>query len=121
MRAGRRVDRKQEVTMPRYLIERDVLGWTDEDLDAASLRAQMCAPWFEDLEWVISYHDAERGILLCIYNADTVEKIQAHSKFSGLPVGAIRPVTEIHPEDVEGMIDIAMPNGTEAPLEQPGV
>src|SRR5690606_34998695 len=42
----RHAAKRREESMPRYLIERDVSGWTAEEIDVAGLRAKMCAPWF---------------------------------------------------------------------------
>lgn len=87
--------------MPRYLIERDVSGWTADEIDAAGLRAKMCAPWFAGLNWIISYHDAERQFLFCVYDSNSEDDIRARARFAGLPAGAVRAIQEIHPEDID--------------------
>jgi hypothetical protein len=106
-----------EDTMPRYLIERDISGWTDEDLDAAGLRAKMCAPWFEHLNWIISYRDRARELLYCIYDAENEEQVRSHSKFSGIPLEAVRPVEEIDPNEIVGG-DVEGVSAPDAALEQ---
>lgn len=93
--------------MPRYLIERAVPGWTGEEIEAAGLRAKMCAPWFEGLHWIVSYLDDAQGTLFCIYDSPDEDSIRAHARFAGIPAGEIRVVSEIHPEDIEGDVDEA--------------
>lgn len=104
--------------MPRFLIERDVSGWTAEDLDVAALRAKLCAPWFDGLEWIISYHDTDRHALLCVYDAHSEDDIRAHARFAGLPAGAIRQVEEIDPADIDRDNDPAVETAAvEAPSD----
>ncbi len=53
--------------MPLYLIERDFTDSTQEELGAATIRAKMCTPWYEGMEWIRSYYESALERTLCIY------------------------------------------------------
>lgn len=85
-----------------WVIERDVAGWTEDELQAAGIRAKMCVRWYADMEWVRSFYDIEGARSLCVYRADNEQDIRRHSLASGLPCGVVLPVEEVLPSDVGG-------------------
>lgn len=84
-----------------WMIERDVTGWSDADLEAAAIRAKICAVWYPNMEWIRSFYDREVGRTLCFYRAETEEDIRTHSRASGIPCDRITPVEEILPSDLD--------------------
>ena len=84
--------------MPRYLVLRKVPGATDEDIDAAALRAIWCLPEFPSLRWVRSYWDRELEELRCIYDGPDPQLIREHAANSQIPCDEVRAVTEFGPE-----------------------
>ncbi len=85
--------------MALYCIHRQVgKSLTQDDLDAAAVRAIMCAPQFPGLKWHRSYWDREQGRLECYYEANTVRDIQEHARVARIPCDDIRLVDEVNPE-----------------------
>lgn len=84
--------------MPLYRIHRDVGDISQEDLDAASFRAIMCAPQFPGLKWVRSYWDQEAGRLDCIYDAANPQQLEEHARVSRIPCDEVCEVTEMLPD-----------------------
>jgi hypothetical protein len=99
--------------MPRYKVERDVSGWSEDDLWAAALRATICAHWYEEMRWLTSYLDVERQRLSCIWDARSEEDVRAHAWSSGLPVTDVRAVRTIAPaalsEGGAGRVAVGLP------------
>ncbi len=87
--------------MPLYQITRDFAGVTGPDLTAAGIRAKMCISWCNGLRWIESFHDTDREVTTCIYEAASAEDIRLHSKIAAIPCGEIREVDLIRPEDIE--------------------
>lgn len=83
-----------------WMIERDVAGWTEEDLEAAAIRATMGVHFFEDMEWVRSYYDRGGERTICIYRAVSEEDVRKHATHCGLPCGLVLPVEEILPGEI---------------------
>jgi hypothetical protein len=83
--------------MPLYQIERDVSGWTDTDLEAAAVRTQTCAAWFEGMEWLRSFHDPVAGRLLCYYRAAEPADLERHARAAEVPCDRITEVVEVLP------------------------
>ena len=84
--------------MPLYRIRRDVGEISQEDLDAASFRAIVCAPQFPGLKWVRSYWDRFGGRLDCIYEAVNAEQLEEHARVSRIPCDEVSEVTEMLPD-----------------------
>lgn len=85
--------------MQLWMIERDVTGWSDEDLDAAGLRAKMCLGWYPDVFWDRSYIDRARSLVTCVYRATSEEALREHARAAALPVTALFHVEEYEPSD----------------------
>ena len=84
--------------MPLYRIRRDVGPLTQEDLDAASFRAIVCAPQFPGLKWHRSYWDREAEVLDCVYEAVDRAQIEEHARVSRIPCDDVHEVAEVLPE-----------------------
>lgn len=84
--------------MPLYRIRRDIGEISQQDLDAASFRAIVCAPQFPGLKWVRSYWDHAGGRLDCIYEAVNAEQLQEHARVSRIPCDEVHEVTEMLPD-----------------------
>jgi hypothetical protein len=84
--------------MPLFAIRRDVGPLSQEDVDAAGLRATICAAAFTGLRWRRSYWDPERGILRCYYEARNAKDIEEHSLRAAIPCDEIVEVSEVLPE-----------------------
>jgi uncharacterized membrane protein len=85
--------------MPLYQIRRNVPGAGREDVDAAAFRALVCAIEFPGLEWVESYWDSGRGVITCIYEAESREQVEAHARRSRIACDEVREVEVIRPDD----------------------
>ena len=83
--------------MPLYQIERDVSAWTVADLEAAAVRTQTCAAWFEGMEWLRSFHDPASGRLYCYYRATEPGDLERHARAAQVPCDRIIEVDEILP------------------------
>jgi hypothetical protein len=84
--------------MPLYAIRRDLGGISRDELDAAAYRAIMCSYEFHDMKWVRSFWNPERGDILCLYEAASVEDVKEHARRSRIPCDDVSEVTEITPE-----------------------
>lgn len=84
-----------------WMIERDVATWTDEDVEAAGLRAKICVLWYPNMEWVRTFYEREGERLLCIYRAESETDIRTHALAAGLPCGTVLPVDEVLPSDLD--------------------
>lgn len=84
--------------MPVYAIRREVGDITQEDVDAASYRAIVCAYQFTGLRWITSFWDRPKGELLCIYEALGPDQLLEHAHHSRIPCDEIREVTPFGPE-----------------------
>lgn len=71
---------------------------TQEDVDAAGLRAAICAAAFSDLRWRQSYWNPELGEIRCYYEAQSAQDIEDHSLRSAIPCDEIVEVQEVLPE-----------------------
>ena len=85
--------------MPLFTILRRVPGATRDDIDAASLRALICATEFPGLRWVRSYWDSDGETILCLYEGKDAEQIAEHSRRSRIPCDEVREIVEFGPDD----------------------
>ncbi len=83
--------------MPLYTIVRDVAGLSDGEIDAAGVRAVICAFEYPGLRWIRSYLDRDKQELLCLYEAENTTHIREHAERARIPAGEIREVEEIVP------------------------
>ena len=87
--------------MPRYLIQRDVAGWEEDELFACLLRAKLCVPRYESLVWLLSYYDRQLGQATCHVEAPNEKMLWDHARFSGLPINSVQVVSMIDPARIE--------------------
>lgn len=83
--------------MPLYQVYRGIAGWTEEDLDAAAIRTQTCAAWFDGMRWVRSFLNPAEGTLLCYYEAGSEEDVRRHAKAADVPCDRVVEVREVLP------------------------
>lgn len=104
------------------MIERNVAGWSDEDVEAAGIRAKICAPWYPNMEWIRSYFDREGARTVCFYRAESEGDIRTHALFSGLPCDTVVRVDEVLPSDLEDPTpDVVAAYGHSLAPSAPGV
>jgi hypothetical protein len=85
--------------MSLFEIRRDVGDITREDLDAASLRAIVCAYEFPNVRWIRSFWDRKNHTVVCYYEADSAETLWEHSRRSLIPCDDVTEVEEFGPGD----------------------
>ncbi len=91
-----------------FLIRRNLGQATQEDVDAASIRALSCVYNYEGLRWVTSYWNAARGIIYCLYEAQNEQQIIEHSAQSRIPCDEITPVQVVNPEEYAAQMPAAL-------------
>ena len=69
--------------MPIYLAHRTVVESSEEDLEAAFVRAKEAADQMPEVRWIRSYYSAEEGKIYCEYEAPSVEAIVEHARRVG--------------------------------------
>lgn len=84
--------------MPLYRIRREIGDVTQEEMDAASFRAIVCAPQFPGLKWHRSYWDRQAGLLDCFYEAENAAQLEEHSRVSRIPCDGVQEVAEVLPD-----------------------
>lgn len=84
--------------MPLYTIVRDVTGLSDGEIDAAAIRAVICAFEYPGFRWIRSYLDRDKQELLCLYEAQDIAQIREHAERSRIPAGEIREVEQLLPD-----------------------
>ena len=84
--------------MPLYTIRRKIPDASQEDVDAASLRAIFCAYEYSGLKWVRSFWDRDHQELLCVYEATSPDQVREHSERSRIPCDEVIEVLEFGPE-----------------------
>ena len=87
--------------MPMFAIERDMTGWSDEDIEASVWRAQMCAFFFSDFQWHRSFLDRERRQTTCYYEAKHEADVREHARLADLPCDTVRLVEQVLPNVVD--------------------
>jgi hypothetical protein len=87
-----------------YLIKRDLGQATQEDVDAASIRALSCVYNYDRLRWVTSYWGEQAGIIYCLYEAQSEQQIIDHSAQSRIPCNEITPVQVVNPEEYAAQV-----------------
>jgi len=84
--------------MPVFAIRRIVGPMSQEDVDAAVFRANLCALEYPGLKWQRSYWDVERGEIRCYYEARSANDIEEHSHRSAVPCDEVVEVSVLAPE-----------------------
>jgi hypothetical protein len=72
--------------MPRYLLERKVGKFTEEDMKAAFSREEEVGEQMPDVRWIRSYYSVEGGKLYCEYEAPNLESVLEFNRRVGIPV-----------------------------------
>jgi hypothetical protein len=83
--------------MPIYLAHRTVVESSEEDLEAAFVRAKEAADQMPEVRWIRSYYSAEEGKIYCEYEAPSVEAIVEHARRAGLTLDSVMVVRELEP------------------------
>jgi hypothetical protein len=78
-----------------YTIERDLSGYSADDLNAAGFRAKVCTGYFLGMRWVRSFIDEQTLDTRCFYEAGSADDIRKHSYATMVPCDNVRPVTEV--------------------------
>ncbi|MGE0599554.1 MAG: nickel-binding protein [Dehalococcoidia bacterium] len=84
--------------MALYRIQRNLGEKSQAEIDAAALRAIVCAPQFPGVKWHRSFWDEDAGRLDCFYEANSIADLEEHSRVSRIPCDEVSEVTEILPE-----------------------
>ncbi len=84
--------------MKLFVIDRDITGWTEDDLEAAKMRGEMCILHFPEMRWIRSFVDLDLGHSVCLYEAASEAEIREHAEMSKLPCNEVREVFELVPE-----------------------
>jgi hypothetical protein len=87
----------QEMTMPKFVIERDIPGagkLSPADLKTISLKScGVLSSMGPSVQWVHSYVTADR--IYCIYHASDESLVRRHAELGGFPANKISRVTTI--------------------------
>jgi Nickel responsive protein SCO4226-like len=83
--------------MPIYLAHRTVVESSEEDLEAAFVRAKEAADQMPEVRWIRSYYSADEGKIYCEYEAPSVEAIVEHARRVGIPFDHAEVVWELEP------------------------
>ena len=83
--------------MPIYLAHRTVVESSEEDLEAAFVRAKDAADQMPEVRWIRSYYSAEEGKIYCEYEAPSMEAIVEHAQRAGLMLDSVMVVRELEP------------------------
>jgi len=88
---------KQEDTMKKYVIERDIPGagrMSQAELNAASKKSsEALASMGPNIQWVQSYVTDDK--LYCVYLARNEDEIRKHAKAAGVPATRISRVNSM--------------------------
>jgi hypothetical protein len=89
--------------MPTFRIDRQFPdGTTQDDLDAAAVRSEMCLRRYPDLHWKRSYWEAKAFKMQYFYGAPDETLIWRHAADAHIPCDTVTEVVEWVPEDVAG-------------------
>jgi hypothetical protein len=85
------------MTMPKFLIERDLpgLGQMDDDQLAATAAAsnEVLAVMAPHAQWLHSYVTADK--LYCVYIADDAAAVREHARRGGFPADAVNEISGV--------------------------
>lgn len=85
--------------MPRYLIEREVGEFTQEELEETSRLSKRVLEDMPDVVWVKSYVSVAEGKIYCEYFAPNPEAVLEHARRVGIPADKISEISlEISPD-----------------------
>ena len=78
--------------MPRYIIERNIGSFTEEEIEAVSRRSIEVVEEMEGVVWVRSYASHSEGKVYCEYEAPSKEAIREHARRVGVPADRISEI-----------------------------
>jgi hypothetical protein len=85
------------MTMPKYLIERELPGLgtmsTDELAATAAASNKVLAAMAPRVQWLHSYVTGDK--LYCVYIADNAEAVREHARCGGFPADAVNEVSTV--------------------------
>jgi hypothetical protein len=84
--------------MPLFHIRRDIGQISQEELDAAAVRAILCAPQFTGMKWQRSFLDRKAGRLDCYYEAASASDVRDHARVARIPCDDVWEVEEVLPQ-----------------------
>jgi len=87
----------EEVTMPRYVIERDIPGagkLSPQDLQAVSQKScGVLGKMGPQIQWVHSYVTNDK--IYCVYLAPNEEMVREHARQGGFPANRVSAVKAV--------------------------
>ena len=84
--------------MPRYVIERNISGISEEELQAIGKRSVEVINSMPGVTWIKSYISVAEGKIYCEYEAPNPEALIEHGKRANIPVDKIALIEmEIEP------------------------
>jgi hypothetical protein len=83
--------------MPKYIVFRTVGEPSEEEIEAASLRAIEAAEEKPGVRWIRSYYSAEEGKVYCEYEAPSVDLVFEHARRAEIPIDQAKVVRELEP------------------------
>jgi uncharacterized protein DUF4242 len=92
--------KREEVAMPRYLVERtfpDGLTLSTDDEGAEICRLIVATNAEDGVTWIHSHVSCDRHRTFCIYDAPSPEAIRLSAKRNNLPVDRITKVSVLDP------------------------
>jgi hypothetical protein len=95
--------RKEEDTMPKFVIERNIPGagkLTPAELLGISQKSNAVLAELRDVQWVHSYVTSDK--VYCVYIANNADQVKEHARRGGFPADAVNQVhTIIDPTSAE--------------------
>ena len=82
--------------MPLFVIERQFAVEIDLDAEGAALIKQVNDA--NGVNWLYSFHSADRRKTYCLYEAPSVESIREAARLAGLPADVVVEVSQLRPE-----------------------
>lgn len=83
--------------MPKYVIERDLLGaadLSDAEIGAISQKSnRVLTDMGRDVQWLHSYVTGDK--LFCVYIAPNEDRVREHAARGGFPADAVRAVARV--------------------------
>ncbi len=83
--------------MPKYIVVRTVGQVSEEEIEAAALRALEALEQIPGVRWIRSYYSAEEGKIYCEYEAPSAELVFEHALRAEIPIDSAEVVRELEP------------------------
>ncbi len=88
--------RPKEVTMTRFLIERNFAQQVELDAEGAAGLKQINDE--ENVKWLLSFLSADKKKTYCLYEAESADAIRKAATRAGIPADVIIEVSDLRPE-----------------------